>query len=272
MSENGIGRPLGVKLTLIGLFAIVVGSLVYTALNVNYLYTAVNLLGLILALVAFAGLFLMKKWGAVLTAVAAAFNMSAQMFNFQSAYLYYPNFALVDYVTGVFIPIVAFIIGSAVLVYIFKQIFANKFSAKAAENETVEIQRTTATYLAVLINVFFIAYQLAWAYTDQTINAFNATSIVLAAISIVGVLSLSKWGEVATEFTAVLFLFRIVEDLQWTANYGLTNYSNGVFAILLAMEGVGIALAPLQAGYVFKRISKNYVVKPAAPPHPPKTV
>jgi hypothetical protein len=264
MAESKTMRPLGINLALVALIALIMGTFVYTAISgLVYLYTIVNTVGLILALAAFAGLFYMKKWGASLTAVAASFNISAQMFNFQNAYWNYTSNTPTDYITGIAIPIVAFAIATSVLMYIFKQIFANKFYPKTIQNETPKSKRTTATYLAVLINIFFISYQLGWVYLYNTISEFNSISIILAFISIAGLLSLSKWGEVITEFAAVLFLFRITIHLQWTYNYGLSNFSGAVFVGLIAMECIGIMLATVQAGYVFKRVFKN---SPRNPP------
>jgi hypothetical protein len=252
MTTTQTKRTLGIKLALLALTMLIVGLIAYTTLyGIRYLTNnPANLLALMLAISAFIGLFQMKKWGATLTAITAAYNIAIQMVNLQYAYNLYPDLTLFDYVTAIAIPIASLVIGSGVETYVFKQIFANKFNPKTAQNQQTKQKRT---YLVALISAFFAAYEFTWIAIDPSISAFKVIVITFAFISIVSILSLKKWGAALAAFTSVLFLFRFASDLQWTILYGSSSLSTeSWYGQIITLEIIGIVLVTLQINYIFR--------------------
>ena len=242
MDASRIERPIGVKLTLVALLALIVGSFAYVSLfGVNYLYdSVVNSVGLALAVSAFVGLFLMKPWGAALTAVTAAFNAAAQMSNLQYAQYSLANFTFADYLTGIIIPIGSLIVSLCVTAYISRQIFQNKFNP-------VPKRAPFAAFGAAVICIFFIAYQLVWVSFYQSINAYAAIVIALVVLSAVSLTRQNRWGNVILQFTAGILLFTSIDDLQWTITNGSGAFPNTLWYIgVLTMTSVGIILAAAQ--------------------------
>jgi hypothetical protein len=251
---------LGIKLTLIALTTLIIGLIAYTTIyGIQYLINSPsNLLALVLAISAFIGLFLMKKWGAILTAITAAYNIAIQMVNLQYAYNLYPDLTATDYITAITIPIASLIIGIAVETYIFKQIFKNKFTPKNPQTPPTKQTRTTATYLAVSISAFYAAYEFTWIAIAPSISAFKVVIITFAFLSIAGLLKQNKWGKATAAFTSGLFLFRFVYDLQWTILYGSSTLTTDLlYSLIAAMEGAGIVLTTIQTNYIFKWLFKN---------------
>ena len=126
-------RTLGIYLVMFFIMVSIVHQYISFVVSIEMYLSPVNIVALIISIISIVGLWLMKKWGAALTAILSGMGITLCIWNLQLEYLFtfLPEKLWVLYWMGGVIPIassIGLILYVVIAIYVFKWIFTNRFS------------------------------------------------------------------------------------------------------------------------------------------------
>jgi len=126
-------RTRGIYLVILFMMISIVIQYITFVLSIEIFMSPVNVVALIITIISTVGLWLMKKWGAALTAILSGMGITLCIWNLQLEYLLSlkPELLEVSWMCGGVTPTassIGLVLYVLIAVYIFKWIFANRFS------------------------------------------------------------------------------------------------------------------------------------------------